>query len=212
VTESEYTETVSYDPYGSPGHTECYNLTFSFIPDYQFRYAPGDGSWDNTTNATDDTQSWNFMINAVDAGNNSDSITDEFGVYSYTEIMNVGWPSILGNPGVNATAQSNITILTRSNGNYSLSIDVGNLTHNTHPTANMSRDNIWLRGGDLDNSDNFTADSGVIYIYGGAGSYHLAQADGTSLTANDLEYTCDIPVGQMAGDYTATIDYHLITT
>jgi len=43
----EYTETEDWDPYGSPGNVECRNLTFSFIPSYQFRHAPGDGSWES---------------------------------------------------------------------------------------------------------------------------------------------------------------------
>ena len=31
-------------------------------------------------------------------------ITDEFGVYSYSEIVSAGWPTIIGHPGENATA------------------------------------------------------------------------------------------------------------
>ena len=207
VTGGEYSDVEEWDPYGSPAYTECHNLSFSFVPGYQFRYAPGDGGWSNVTNATDDTESWNFMIYADDGGNVS-WIEDEFGVYSYTEIISAGWPTIIGNPGQNATASSNITLVTRSNGNYSLSVDVGNLTHNTHPTANMSRDTVWVRGGDLDYSSNFTAIDGVVYLYGST----LARANGTSLTTNDVEYKCNIPLGQMAGDYTATIKYHLTTS
>jgi hypothetical protein len=210
VTEGEYTDVVSSDPYGSPGNTECHNLTFSFIPDYQFRYAEGDGSWDNTYNTTDDVQSWNFVIFADDGGNTS-YVTDEFGVYAYTEIMTAGWPTITGSPGENATVDSNITVVTRSNGNYSLSVDVENLTHTTHPTANMSRDLVWVRGGDLDDFDNFTAISGIIYFYGSVGTYHLAEGNDTSLSTTDVQYKCDIPLGQTAGEYTGTIYYHLST-
>jgi hypothetical protein len=211
VAEGEYTDVVSSDPYGSPGHTECHNLTFSFVPGYQFRYAPGDGSWDNTTNTTDDVESWNFVI-FVDDGGSTSYVTDEFGVYAYTEIMSAGWPTITGTPGDNATADSNITIETRSNGNYSLSVDVDNITHTTLPTVNMSRDILWVRGGDLDTYDNFTALSGVIYFYGEVGTYHFAEANGTGITTTDIQYKCNIPLGQMAGDYTATIWYHLATT
>ena len=52
VTKGTMTEAEVYDPTGSPANTECHNLSFSFIPGYQFRYGPGDGSWDNTTNTT----------------------------------------------------------------------------------------------------------------------------------------------------------------
>jgi hypothetical protein len=211
VTEGEYTDVLSTDPYGSPGHTECHNLTFSFIPGYQFRHAPGDGSWANNYNTSDDAHSWNFEIYADDGGNSS-YVIDEFGVYSYTEIISAGWPTITGNPGENATADSNISIVTRSNGNYSLSVNVSNLTHNAIPLVNISRERVWVRGGDLATSTNFTSVGGVIYFYGSAGTYHLAEANDVSLTTSDIEYKCDIPIGQAAGDYTANIWYHLITT
>jgi hypothetical protein len=211
VTEGEYKDLISFDPFGSPGHTECHNLTFSFIPGYQFRYAPGDGIWDNNYNTTDDAQSWNFKIYADDGGNSS-FVNDEFGVYSYSTIISAGWPTITGNPGENATADSNITVVTRSNGNYSLSVDVGNLTHNTYPWVYISRDRVWIRGGDLVSSTNFTSISGVIYLYGSAVTYHLAEANGTSLVTSNVEYKCNIPIGQMASDYTATIWYHLTVT
>lgn len=216
VTEGTYMETTVYDKYGSYGYTECRNMSFSFIPSYQFRYAPGDGAWDNTYNTTDDILSWNFNITVTDSGEGAAQksivwINDEFGVYSYSEIVSAGWPVIVGNPGENATAASNITIVTRSNGNYSLSVDVDNLTHNTHPTANMSRDKVWVRGGDLDDFANFTAISGDIYFYGSAGTYHLYESNGTGVTTNDVQYKCNIPFGQMSGEYRATIRYHLTT-
>jgi hypothetical protein len=215
--EGAYADVVEFDPYGSPGFTECHNLSFPFIPSYQVRYAPGDGVWNNTYNTTDDVESWNFNITVDDSGEDAPDpiriwVTDEFGVYSYSEIVSAGWPVIIGHPGENATANSNITLVTRSNGNYSLSTDVDNLTHKTFPLATISRDRIWVRGGDLDIFDNFTASGGGIYFYGYIGMYHLAQANGTNLITNDVEYKCDIPFGQMAGDYNATIRYHLTTT
>lgn len=218
-TEGTYVDNVEFDPYGSPGFTECHNLSFPIIPSYQVRYAPGDGTWNTTYNATDDIESWNFLLQVTDSGEDTTDpimiwITDEFGIYSYSEIVTAGWPTIIGHPGENATALSNITLSTRSNGNYSLSTDVENLTHKTYigPGNTISRDRIWVRGGDLDTFDNFTALSGEIYFYGALGTYHLAQANGTLLTTNDVEYKCDIPLGQIAGDYNATIRYHLMTT
>lgn len=212
VTGFKYRERVVRDPVGSPRFTECHNLTFSFVPGFQFRYAPGDGSWNTTRNATNDLQSWNFKMYASNEQGYVSWIQDEFGIYSYTEIVSAGWPAIYGYPGENATAETNITLVTRSNGNYSLSVDVGNLTHRTHPTANMSRKLIWLRGGDLDISRNFTTFTDLLYLYGSALAYHINQANGTSLTTSDVEYKCNIPLGQTAGEYTAPISYHLRTT
>lgn len=216
-TEGTYADIVGFDPYGSIGYTECHNLSFSFVPSYQVRYAPGDGIWNNTYNTTDDAESWNFIMEVTDSGEDAPAsstiwITDEFGVYSYSEIVSAGWPTIIGHPGENATANSNITLLTRSNGNYSLSTDVEDLVHRTFPAATISRELIWVRGGDLDLFDNFTASSGGIYFYGSLGAYHLSRANGTDLTTNDVEYKCNIPLGQMAGDYAAAIRYHLTTT
>jgi len=212
-----YTDRIGYDPYGSPGHTECHNLSFIFIPSYQVRYAPGDGAWDYTSNITNDAYSWNFVIEVMDSGEDAPGpitiwSTDEFGIYSYSEIVSAGWPTIIGHPGENATANSNISLITRSNGNYSLTTDVDTLVHKTFPAATISRERIWVRGGDLNDFDNFTASGGGIYFYGASSSYHLAQANGTSLTTNDVQYKCDIPLGQIAGDYAAPIRYHLTTT
>jgi hypothetical protein len=215
--EGTYTDSVGHDPYGSVGHTECHNLSFTFIPSYQVRYAPGDGAWDTTLNTTNDAYSWNFIIEVIDSGEDAPTpstiwINDEFGIYSYSEIVSAGWPTIVGHPGENATANSNISIMSRSNGNYSLSTDVDTLVHRTLPSATISRERIWVRGGDLDTYDNFTASGGGIYFYGDSGTYHLAEGNGTSLTTDDVQYKCDIPLGQIAGDYAATIRYHLTTT
>ena len=86
------------DPAGAAGHTDCYNITFAFIPSYQFRYAPGNGG----IAARDDLWSWNFNITAVDDGGNlsydnptAGESVGEFGVFTYTEIVSVGWPVIV---------------------------------------------------------------------------------------------------------------------
>ncbi len=194
ITGFKYRERVVNDPIGSPRFTECHNITFSFVPGFQFRYAPGDGSWDTTRNATNDLQSWDFRIYASNEQGYVSWIQDEFGIYSYTEIVSAGWPRIYSYPGQNATAETNI------------------MTHKTHPTANMSRKLIWIRGGDLDPSRNFTAAADLLYFYGSAVTYHLNEANGTSLTTSDIEYKCNIPLGQIAGEYTAPISYHLKTT
>jgi len=211
------TETVVTDPSGSPGNTECHNLTFPFIPGYQIRYAPGDGAWD-TNAGHNDTRSWNFNLTAEDQSgyksyNNpiiGESI-DEFGIYSYTEVVSAGWPVIIGNPGDSpAYNQSYINIETRSNGNYSLSVNATNLTHTTNPTYTLQNTSILTAGGEL---NPLTLFNGVNpqYYYGGAASYTSAENDGTILTTSDVEWAVNIPLGQQPGDYNATIYYHLIT-
>jgi len=215
VTVGSLIETIVTDPMGSSLYTDCYNLSFSFTPGYQWRYAPGDGAWDNASNTTNDAYSWNFNISVTDSGEGAlgplyDWINDEFGIYSYAEVASVGWPTIAGNPGQNVTAASNITLITRSNGNYSLSVDVDNLLHTTHPTANMSNGTVWVRGGNLTASSNFTG-SGPLYLYGSNSTYENAEDNITGKTTSGIEYKCDIPLGQQTGDYEATIRYQLTT-
>jgi hypothetical protein len=211
------TEKNETDIFGSPGNTECHNLTFPFTPSYQIRYAPGDGSW-NSGPGYNDTLSWNFNFTVEDQSGYKSyenpiigETIDEFGVYSYTQIASVGWPTITGNPGTTAIADSNITIETRSNNNYSLSVDLGQLNHKTNPSAYMANTSVSFRGGNLTSVTAFPG-TGPLYIWGNSDpSYHIAENNGTSLFTNDLEYRCTIPLAQLPGDYTATIYYHLIT-
>ena len=162
------------DPYGLPGETETYNLTFNWTPMYQFRYAPDPTDTDPGFN---DLWSWNFNITVLDAEGyysyNNPAVGEtinEFGVYSYTEIVSAGWPTIVGNPGENVSVNDpggggNITLVTRSNGNYSLSVDVDNLTHTIIPGEKITRDNVWVRGGDTDDFENFTVLPSVCLLY-----------------------------------------------
>jgi hypothetical protein len=203
---SNCTDVNSSDPYGSPGKTECHNLTFLFTPGYQFRYAPGVS---NSTAGYNDLWSWNFNITIEDTSGNKGYEINEFGVYSYSEVVVAGMVNLSGNPGYNATG-STITVTTRSNGNFSLYSDVDDLLHTTHPTANMSNTTVWVRGGDLGNFTNFNG-SAPIYLYGNSTSYVTAENDNTSKLTNNVEYRCTIPFPQLAGDYNATIYYHLKT-
>ncbi|UCD14396.1 MAG: hypothetical protein JSW60_02995 [Thermoplasmatales archaeon] len=210
VTVGSFTESAETDPNGSAGFTECRNLTFFFTPGYQFRYAPGDGGWNNTTNAYNDIWSWNFKISVKDGGENASgpstvSVIDEFGVYSYTEIVSEGLPSIQGIPG-NVSEASNVNITTRSNVYYSLSVDVDTFLHKTHSTANMSNQTIWVRGGNLITFTNFTGNE-PIYLYGSSTTFVDAEDNNTSKTINNVGYKCNIPFGQLPGDYYATTYY-----
>lgn len=211
---SEENKTGS-DPSHSPGNTETYNLTFNWTPSYQFRYTP-DPTDDNPGH--NDTWSWNFNITVLDeAGNYSynnptvGETIDEFGVYSYTEITSVGWPWIVGNPGqnvsVNDGGSNNITINARSNGNYSTDVDIDQLNHSGGGDyANISKELVWTRGGDLNTFSNFTGTP--IYFYS---QWHAAENDNTSFDTDDIEYKVDIPLAQLPGNYNATIYYHLAT-
>jgi len=217
VIEGEYTETNVTDLSGSPGNTECHNLTFSFVPGYQFRHAPGDGSWQSGP-GYNDTMSWNFNITAVDQPGYKSydnpiigETVDEFGVYTYTEIISAGWPTIIGNPGTTAIANSNITIQTRSNGNYSLSVDLDQLDHTTNPAANMPNTTVSLRGGALTSVTPFPG-TGPLYLYGAdTPTYQAAENSGTSKSTSDVEYRIAIPLAQYPGTYTGTIHYGLKT-
>ncbi|MCK5112838.1 MAG: hypothetical protein KAQ84_04785 [Thermoplasmatales archaeon] len=210
VTKGNFIETVETDPNGSAGFTECRNLTFLFTPGYQLRYAPGDGSWNNITSAFNDIWSWNFKISVTDSGEDASgpstvSVIDEFGVYSYTEIVSAGMPSIQGIPG-NESAASSVNITTRSNVNYSLSVDIDTFLHKTHPTANMSNQTMLVQGGNLTTFTNFTG-SGPIYLYGSSTTSVDAEDNNTSKIINNVGYKCNIPFGQLPGDYYATIYY-----
>jgi hypothetical protein len=197
-----------------PESTECRCLTFTFIPSYQFRYAPGDGIWGNTTNTFDDKWSWNFRISVTDSGEdasgpNTASINDEFGVHPYAEIVSAGMPSMQGYPGDNASTESNIVIITRSNVEYSLSVNVNTFFHKTHPTANISNQTIWIRGGTLNKFTNFIGKP--IYLYGSSITYIEADDNNTTKITKNIDYSCTIPLAQFPGNYSSRTFYYLKT-
>ena len=209
VTKRRFTETVVTD--------ECHKLTFSFKPGYQLRYAPGDGSWDYTTNAINDIWSWNFKISVTDSGEDASEpstvwVIGEFGVDSYTEIISTGLTAITGYPGdTPAYNDSYISIETRSNGNYSLAVNITNLTHEVNPSYTIQNTSILTAGGEL---SSLTLFSGIAphYYYNGSGSgYTAAEDNGTSKITNDIEWAVNIQIGQYTGDYDATVYYILRT-
>ena len=215
VTIGSMVETTVNDPGGSPGNTECHNISFAFTPGYQIRYAPDPI---DATAGHNDTWSWNFNITCDDASGYHSydngvvgETIDEFGMYSYTEIVSAGWPVITGNPGdTPAYNDSYITIASRSNGNFSLSVNVTNLTHKTQPTYYIQNTSILTAGGDLNSLTAFLGNAPQ-YYYGGAASYKAALNNSTSLSTSDAEWGVNIALGQYPGDYNATIYYHLRT-
>ncbi len=203
------------DPGGSPGYTNTYNITFIWRPSYQFRYTP-----DPTDPAPgfNDTWSWNFNITVLDddgyySYNNPivGETINEFGIYSYTEIVSAGWPVIVGNPGdTPAYNNSYIAIETRSNGNYSFSVNVTNLTHKLNPTYFIQNTSILTAGGELSPLTLFPGNAPQ-YYYGGVATFTAALNNSSSLSTNDVEWAVNIPSGQFPGDYNASIYYHLRT-
>ncbi|RLF57542.1 MAG: hypothetical protein DRN27_07570 [Thermoplasmata archaeon] len=142
----------------------------------------------------DNPWSWNFNITIENSGENwgssddSDGIDrykswvrDEFGVYSYTEIVSAENVDIYGAPGerhstngsswynanFNGGTSTNVSVRTRSNGNYTLTVNVSDLKHVADNSQTLDNSTIFVRGGNRTNSINFD-DSGqsVIYLYG----------------------------------------------
>jgi hypothetical protein len=191
------------------------NISVEFIPGKQFRYATDPS---NTTAGHNDLWSWNFNITSDDEEgyeSHNNPVTgeqiDEFGVYSYTEIVATTGPNLNGAPGENTSAVGvNVTIQTITNGNYSLSVNVSALEHQTASGVNMSNTTLWVRGGDLAVSTNFNG-TDPIYLFGSNITYYGARSDGITVTTDDIEYVCSIPDAQLPGDYQATI-YYILTT
>ncbi|RLF59363.1 MAG: hypothetical protein DRN27_02855 [Thermoplasmata archaeon] len=218
-------ENVTDTIYGVAG-TGCRNITFSFIPHCQFRYAAGDEiNWDATITPVENTSkyalynkwSWNFNISVTDSGEDNGNIPlmttikNEFGVYAYTEILSTVDPSIQGSPGNNCTASSNVSILTCTNGNYSLTVNITDLNH-TQSSDIIDNGNVYVRGG---NRSIFKSLQNSVYIYGGGEdgmpNSEFATAFGDTYNTSNIQYRCDIPIGTLAGLYTAEIRYHLKT-
>ena len=171
----------------------------------------------------DNLWSWNFNLTVENKGENwageedEDGIDryktwvrDEFGVYSYTEICSAGNAAIFGAPGERHSTNGsswynrkfeggesqNITVKTRSNGNYSMTVNVSDLKHiavlngDVPETEDLLLDNdtIWVRGGNRTTSLNFSDDGrGVVWLYGyGSGlgdsinSWQSHEVNGTS--------------------------------
>ena len=213
VTFTNNVENDVINPYTDWPQAESRNISFEFIPDYQFRYAPGPNSgWDTTkgqfmgcTNQSflNNPRSWNFNITITDSGENNSGIpitswlADEFGVYSYSEIVSAGNPYIYGEPGGNysvndPSGSGNITIVTRSNGNYSLSANLSDLNHVTLSSNIISNESVWLRGGNRTSFDNFSKgpSSHPVFLYGGGydgmPNYQSAENNATNKSTTNV--------------------------
>ena len=198
--------------------------------------------------ALNNSWSWNLNISITNKGMRGDEsvsdyssgftswVLDEFGVYSYTEIVSAGGDvSIHGAPGGNYSTNSsnpfnseseNVSLQTRSNGNYSLSLRIDDLLHNAASGLGYDRnsapdhlilenDTIWVRGGTRSSRLNFSDELSRwwISLYGScndetgvATGFEAHEVNGTSKfageTADDNENTgCLYP-----NDYNETMD------
>lgn len=212
--------------YGLDGMTEARNISFPFVPNKQFRYAPGNRTaWDTNDTLVGNSSkyglynnhSWNFNITVEDQDGYQSWVKNEFGVYRYTEIVSAENPSIVGFPGANFSAADGngsgyITIITCSNGNYNLSVDMEDLTHEHMSTHTINKSNVYVQGGDR---TSFSTLLHTVYLYGGGQDgmteYHQATPSNNSVSTTDIEYQCYIPDGQLAGQYTSPLYYHLHT-
>ncbi|RLF59366.1 MAG: hypothetical protein DRN27_02870 [Thermoplasmata archaeon] len=225
-------------------NTETHNLSFVFKPGFQFRYAPGPGesaTWTNdsvnhqSTNGTswgpgynpgskcwesfNNLWSWNFNITVHNNITGDDApyrswINDEFGVYSYTEILSpISDISLTGTPGSTistANDGANVTIETVSNGNYSLTVNLSDLPHEGAPGVPDTLDNkyVSIRGGNRTNKLNFS-NSGrdYIFLYGygnGDGSvtdWQTHEVNGTYKTTGQSDATPLFPNGYTSSNY-----------
>lgn len=180
-----------------------HNLTFSFKPRYQVRYALGDGSWDNNA-GHNDPWSWNFNITVEDQSGYKAYAENEYGTYMYTQITRCTEnPAGTGNPGDNDIALSPHTdVTTRCNANYSLYTNIPNLTDGQgHWLDNTS---LSAQGGDLSRT-NFDGSS-PLYLYGGASTYrpHL---NNTIEDTAEVQYWVNISMGTISGNYSSTVTY-----
>jgi hypothetical protein len=139
--------------------------------------------------ALNNSWSWNLNISVVNKGLRSDGgvfsggpfsswVCDEFGVYSYAEIVSAGGDvTIQGAPGgsystnssnsFNGGVSRNVSFRLRSNANYSLGVHVDDLLHVAAEGLGFDRDSapsylilendtIWVRGGTRSSRLNFS--------------------------------------------------------
>ena len=197
----------------------------------------------------DNTWSWNFNITVENQGeswgpdNDTDNIdrykswvNDEFGIYSYTEIVSADSANIFGAPGerhstngsswyndnFESDQSQNVTVVTRSNGNYSMTVNISNLYHIAHqnnvegngeintsgwdqPYAlQINNSHIFVRGGNRTESVNFSTDSDdqTIWLYGYGDNSGVASA----YQRHEVNGTCKY-TGENASDIGLTEQY-----
>ena len=226
------TETTSTDGNGNVHHILSINITFG----PQVRYAPGDGTWDgssNEHNATisfNDQNSWNFNITAFDRDHPTagDSMYDEFGIFAYTEVSASQNPYGAGPPGTNITLNPSSRVVVSTNIDYHVSVNVTDLKNATGGHT-ISRTNIWVNNTNTSSNSssqiykwtNFTGNN-KLWVWGtcsGNSLHYLAPSDNGIYTVensgyNTIAYTAVewkvyVPAGTPEDYFTATITYEI---
>ena len=185
-----------------------HNITFTFTPRNQTRYAPGPSPapW-NTAEGHNDLWSWNFNITIEDASAYKAYNISEYGVYMYSHITQTTEnPSGTGSPGdsdIELMPHTNVT--TQCNANYSLTTNITNLSRDGGGDW-INRTGLSAQGGDLSRA-NFDI-SNPLYIYGSGATYrnHLVNTTGDTV---EITYWVNISIGQLAGTYNTTVTYSL---
>ncbi len=198
--------------------------------------------------ALNNTWSWNLNISITNKGQRSNGgtytdgpyttwILDEFGTYTYTEIVSAGGNiNIQGAPGANYSTNStnpfnsgtsqNITIQTRSNGNYSLTVHIDDLLHTAANTLGYNRttapnylilenDTIWIQGGTRTTPINFSDANSRYWInlYGTCNTttgqtttYEQHETNGTSKYTGETAEDDESNGNLYPNDYNQTTD------
>ncbi len=181
-------------------------LEFYFTPGAQFRYAPGDGTW-NSGPGLNDINSWNFEINVTDTGGWYDSVEDEFGVYRFTSVSASGNPRATGYPGLTYVMSPSTTVTYSSNADFRLNVSIDDLWNSAN-TASISAANVAINWtGHVPNSYvYFTGAGSPIWIFGSPSSFEPAPLNGTSQTIT-VYWRIDIPAGTLPDTYSSPVNY-----
>jgi len=184
-------------------------IKISFKPRSQFRYAPGDGAWNATSNATDDIYSWNFEIHVEDSNNSVSWVRNEFGVYRYTSIdVNSVWIEVSSPPGF--SDDSDLTSITYSS-NYDFVISLwfaNNLVNSSTGSEIPIANNVYLLASadpndDIDTDTPFAGigESNAIEAINASGTF---KPNGTEQILN-IQVRVHVPYGTLHGLYQANL-------
>ena len=172
--------------------------------------------------AFNNSWSWNLNVTVQNFGECGDGSTyadgpfkswvnDEFGIYSYTEIVSAGDAEIQGAPGgkystnssnsFNGGTSQNVSIRTRSNGNYSLVMHIDDLLHTAaeglgyslaDAPSHLILDNntIWVRGGTRTSRVNFSDTGTGTYWIGLYGTCNGTTGNSLTNETHEVNGTC----------------------
>ncbi len=240
VTLAGWYQTVEDGPSGTPGVNDAndyYLLRVNVTFGPQVRYAPGDGTWDISTNQSDrlvslnDAYSWNFNITMYDIDDPTVRQTryDEFGIYIYTEISVQNNPSGMGAPGTTIELLPSSHIGIRTNREYLVIVNITDLKNATGGRS-ISRSNVEVRNPTANNDTSasyiwdWTPFSALapLYVWGNnsSGKVMPPLENGTctagyfygydpTVIYTTVEWRLTIPPNTPEDEYRATITYEI---